>query len=214
MKNLIALSLCVASLALWAGAAAPIITNITMVGATPRFGVQSGLVITNQIQYCTSLSQTNWVVLTNLVVAQSPYWFSDVAAPASPQRFYRVLAVYPPPPSDMALIPAGSFTMGNCMATNEGDGFELPLHTVYVSAFYADKHEVTKSLWDTVYQWATNHGYSFDYSDSGQGKANNHPAHSMRWYDTAKWCNARREKEGRTPAYYTDAGLSARYRTG
>ena len=34
------------------------------------------------------------------------------------------------------------------------------------------------------------------------------------WYDCVKWCNARSEKEGRTPAYYTDAGLSVRYRTG
>ena len=29
-----------------------------------------------------------------------------------------------------------------------------------------------------------------------------------------KWCNARSEKEGKTPAYYTDAGLATRYRTG
>jgi formylglycine-generating enzyme required for sulfatase activity len=34
------------------------------------------------------------------------------------------------------------------------------------------------------------------------------------WYDCVKWCNARSEKEGKTPAYYTDAGLSVRYRTG
>ena len=36
----------------------------------------------------------------------------------------------------------------------------------------------------------------------------------MTWYDAVKWCNARSEKEGKTPAYYTDAGLSVRYRTG
>ena len=64
-----------------AQAAAPVITNITMIGATPRFGVQGDLGITNQIQYCTNLSQTNWVVLTNLLVAQSLYWFVDVTAP-------------------------------------------------------------------------------------------------------------------------------------
>ena len=29
-----------------------------------------------------------------------------------------------------------------------------------------------------------------------------------------KWSNARSEKEGKTPAYYTDAGLGVRYRTG
>jgi formylglycine-generating enzyme required for sulfatase activity len=112
-------------------------------------------------------------------------------------------------PSGMALIPAGSFTMGDSL---DGSSYALPLHDVYVSGFYMDRYEVTKALWDEVYQWATNHGYSFEYG--AQGKANNHPAHSMTWYDAVKWCNARSEKEGRTPAYYTDAGLSARYRTG
>ena len=86
-----AVSIGLGALALGAGvtvqAAAPVITNITMVGAAPRFGVHSDLGITNQIQCCTNLSQTNWVVLTNLLVAQSPYWFVDVAAPPASQRF-------------------------------------------------------------------------------------------------------------------------------
>ena len=90
------------SLGLWAlalgvtvavQAAAPVITNITMVGATPRFGVHSDLGITNQIQCCPNLSQTNWGVLTNVLVAQSPYWFVDVAAPPASQRFYRVVVL-------------------------------------------------------------------------------------------------------------------------
>jgi formylglycine-generating enzyme required for sulfatase activity len=115
-------------------------------------------------------------------------------------------------PSGMALIPAGSFTMGNCMGSSEGYSDELPLHTVYVSAFYMDKNLVTKSLWDTVYQWAIAHGYTFDYA--GSGKAANHPVQTIDWYDCVKWSNARSEKEGKTPAYYTDAGLSVRYRTG
>src|SRR5208283_3362234 len=76
--------------------------------------------------------------------------------------------------SGMALIPAGSFTMGDSL---DGDGSALPLHTVYVSAFYMDKYDVTKSLWDSVYQWATNHGYSFDYA--GSGKAANHPVQTI-----------------------------------
>ena len=83
--------------ALWtctaAQAAAPIITNITMVGTAPRFAVQSDLGITNQIQCCTNLSQTNWVALTNLLVTQSPYWFVDVAASPASERFYQVVAL-------------------------------------------------------------------------------------------------------------------------
>jgi formylglycine-generating enzyme required for sulfatase activity len=115
-------------------------------------------------------------------------------------------------PLGMALIPAGSFTMGNCMDPGEGWSDELPLHTVYVSAFYMDKYLVTKSLWDTVYQWAIAHGYTFD--NAGSGKASTHPVQTIDWYDCVKWCNARSEKEGRAPAYYTDVGLSVRYRTG
>ena len=120
--------------------------------------------------------------------------------------FFRLTA------SDIVLIPAGNFTMGNCMSSSEGWSGELPLHTVYVSAFYMDRYEVTKALWDEVYQWAIAHGYMFDHP--GSGKASAHPVQTIDWYDCVKWCNARSEKESRTPAYYTDAALSVRYRTG
>jgi formylglycine-generating enzyme len=194
--------------------AVPVITNITMFGATPRFGVHSDLGITNQVQYCTNLSQSNWVVLTNQLVAQSPYWFVDVAAPPASQRFYRVLALGTNslPPDGMALISAGSFTMGNCMDPSEGYSQELPLHTVYVSAFYMDKYPVTKSLWDTVKGWNGGNGYSYDYA--GSGKAGTHPVQLIDWYDCVKWCNARSELEGLTPAYYTDSGLTVVYKSG
>ena len=38
--------------------------------------------------------------------------------------------------------------------------------------------------------------------------------HSVNWYDVVKWCNARSEKEGRVPAYYTDAAQTEVYRLG
>jgi formylglycine-generating enzyme required for sulfatase activity len=115
------------------------------------------------------------------------------------------------PPSGMVLIPAGSFTMGNCMDPSEGNTDELPLHTVYVSAFYMDKYDVTKALWDSVYQWAIVHGYTFD--NPGSGKASTHPVQTIDWYDCVKWCNARSEKEGRVPAYYTSAAQTTGYRS-
>ena len=98
---------------------------------------------------------------------------------------------------DMAYIPGGSFLMGDTFG--EGYPAELPVHSVYVSGFYMGKHEVTKALWDEVYNWATNHNFSFD--NSGSGKAANHPVHTVSWYDCAKWCNARSEMEDRTPCY-------------
>jgi formylglycine-generating enzyme required for sulfatase activity len=114
----------------------------------------------------------------------------------------------PVAPTGMALIPAGSFTMGY----NLDYSWALPLRTVQVSGFYMDKYEVTKALWDSVYVWGVAHGYSFD--NAGLGKASNHPVHTINWYDMVKWCNARSEKEGRSPAYYTSASLTTVYRTG
>lgn len=199
-----------------AQAAAPVINNIAMV---PRLTISSDLGITNQIQYTINVAQPTWITLTNLVVTQSPYWFVDIAAPPAPVRFYRVLGAgtNATPPTDMVLIPAGAFIRGDTMGFDtyaDGPPGELPTNTITVSAFYMDKYEVTKALWDTVYTWATNHGYSFEWSASG--KAANHPAQSMMWYDAVKWCNARSEMELRTPAYYTNEAQTtvAVYRSG
>ncbi len=110
---------------------------------------------------------------------------------------------------DMAFIPAGPFTMGS----DEYPGYgEQPIHTVQVGGFCMDKYEVTKALWDEVYQWAITHGY--DFNNPGLGKAATHPVHTVSWYDTLKWCNARSEKEGRVPAYYTSAAQTGVYRSG
>ncbi len=127
-------------------------------------------------------------------------------------KYYQVMGEpkQPTVPTDMVLIPAGGFQMGDTFS--EGDSGELPVHTVYVSAFYMDRTEVTKAQWDEVYQWAIGHGYSFD--RAGSGKAANHPIQSINWYDAVKWCNARSEREGRACAYYTDPGLSQPYRSG
>jgi formylglycine-generating enzyme len=115
-------------------------------------------------------------------------------------------------PSGMVLIPAGSFTMGNCMDPGEGLSDELPVHTVYVSAFYMDRYEVTKMLWDEVKVWNGGNGYS--YENAGSGKAANHPVQTVNWRDCVKWCNARSQKEGRTPCYYNEAGWTTVYKTG
>jgi len=128
--------------------------------------------------------------------------------------FYRVVskAGPVPPSSSRVLIPAGSLTMGNPFDPSEGWADERPVHTVNVSAFNIDDHEVTYALWDEVYQWALAHGYSFD--NPGKGKAANHPVQQVNWYDCVKWCNARSEKEERVPAYYTSAAKTSVYRTG
>jgi formylglycine-generating enzyme required for sulfatase activity len=114
------------------------------------------------------------------------------------------------PPSGMPLIPAGSFTMGDTLG--DGEAYELPAHTVYVSAFYMEKNLVSYVLWQQVYQWATSHDYVFDHA--GSGKAPNHPVQTVSWHDAVKWCNARSEMEGLTPCYYYDASQTMIYRSG
>jgi len=134
---------------------------------------------------------------------------------------------------DMVLIPAGPFAMGNCMKPVkpkildrvkafvkrqpqppllDDNPNELPVHTVMVSAFYIDRYEVTKEKWDEVYNWAITNGYEFDHP--GRGTAPDHPVHTVNWYDCVKWCNARSEKEGLTPCYYTTAAQTEVYRIG
>ena len=122
----------------------------------------------------------------------------------------------------MVLIPAGSFQMGGI--AGEGEANELPAHAVTLSAFYLEKYEVSWDLWAEVYDWATANGYTFDtaygsHSDtleSGSVEAGQWPIQNVPWYDVVKWLNARSEKDGRTPVYYTDATQTTAtiYRTG
>lgn len=126
-------------------------------------------------------------------------------------EFYRmrIRAVEPTPvPANFALIPAGAFTMGDSL---DGVG-DAPARTVTLDAFYMEKYEVTKAKWDDVRTWALSNGYS-DLAE-GAGKASNHPVQRVSWYDIAKWCNSRSQKEGLTPVYYTDDAQTAIYKTG
>ena len=109
----------------------------------------------------------------------------------------------------MALIPAAPFTMG---ATGGDSAPGATTISVNVSTFYMDVNLVSWSQWQSVYYWAKDHGYS-DLA-AGAGKGANHPVHTVDWYDSVKWCNARSEQAGKPAVYFTDAGLTAVYPTG
>jgi formylglycine-generating enzyme required for sulfatase activity len=131
-----------------------------------------------------------------------------VMAPLTPpHQFYRLSNTVP---LGFARIPAGSFAMGNTF-NGEGNADEKPVHTVVVSEFYLERFEVTWEVWAAVYAWAMNQGYTFDRTGAGSA---DRPVNAVNWYDAVKWCNARSEREGRVPAYYTDATHAVVYRTG
>ena len=94
-------------------------------------------------------------------------------------------------------------------------GFGTPSYSsydIFTSAFFMDKFEVSKSVWDTVYNWAITNGYNF--SNGGTATGPTHPVTGISWYDAVKWCNARSQKEGLTPVYYTDAVRTQVYKAG
>ncbi len=118
------------------------------------------------------------------------------------------LGTSPPAPPGMAYIPAGPFQMGDNL---DGDAGAMPVHTVQVDGFFMDKTEVTKELWQAVQSWGNANGYSIN---GGSFNGNGHPVQTITWYDMVKWCNARSQKEGLTPCYYTDAAQTAIYKSG
>ncbi|NDV61074.1 formylglycine-generating enzyme family protein [Puniceicoccales bacterium CK1056] len=81
---------------------------------------------------------------------------------------------------------------GTLVSSNELNG-------TVVDTFYIGKHEVTWGEWQEVRVWATANGY--DSYSVGAGCAEDHPVHSVSWYDVVKWCNAKSEQEGLTPVY-------------
>ena len=185
MKNrATVMKLSLGALALWTGlaahAAAPVITSFSGNGVLVCSNLAPGSVAT--VEWASSVTgpwTNNWAGLDAVTVD------SNGKIQVSVPMFYRVRGTNSAP-SGMVLIPAGSFTMGDANDGN-ADG-DAPTHTVNVSAFYMDTNLVTYTLWTNVYQWAANHGYSFDYA--GSGKATTHPVQTIDWYDCVKWCKA------------------------
>jgi len=119
--------------------------------------------------------------------------------------------ITPPPPFGMAYIPAGTFQMGDSFYESGNSSDELPVHNVQVSAFFMDVNLVSGMAWEIVQSWGIGHGYDIS---AGSWNYFGHPVYAVSWYDCIKWCNARSEKEGLTPVYYTDDAQTLVYHTG
>jgi sulfatase modifying factor 1 len=184
--------------------------QITNLGIAPAAGGQSLL-------YWQASAITNYILQSTTNLA-APGWNTEkypvpvaacLVSNFTPAKFFRL--VYTNPPAGMALIPAGTFLMGN--SVGDGGMNDARPTNIYVSAFFMDTNVVTWNVWQAVYILATTFsGYGFD--NPGAGNGANYPVESVNWYDCVKWCNARSQEAGLTPCYYTDAGFTQLYKTG
>jgi hypothetical protein len=75
--------------------------------------------------------------------------------------------------------------------------------------FQIGKYEVTWSEWSRVRTWASANGY--DIGNAGGSVGDQYPVVLLNWYHCVKWCNAKSQMEGFTPAYTVDGQV---YKTG
>gem|GEM_PF-1314614 len=142
-----------------------------------------------------STNLITWITISNVSAKATLSLPKDTQLPTC---FFRIRSTTQ---QDMVTIPAGTN-----IGTDPDDGAYALTNE---SAFYMDATEVTKAQWDGVYNWAVTNGYGFD--NAGTGKAADHPVVKVNWYDCVKWCNARSQKEGRTPCYTVSNTI---YKTG
>ena len=182
--------------------------------------------ITNGVlQSATNLAAPNWVALSNVVTGTVSN--SVAVTNTALAGFFRLhLSTNSTSSSSgkgpsgavtsgMALIPAGTFTIGD---TLDGATDAIPT-SVTVSGFYLDTNLVSYGQWQTVYGYAATNGYYFYQSTSNglyvaDGKGTNYPVETVDWYDCVKWCNARSAQAGLAPVYYTDAGFTQVFTNG
>ncbi|HEV2318763.1 MAG TPA: SUMF1/EgtB/PvdO family nonheme iron enzyme [Verrucomicrobiae bacterium] len=192
---------------------APIIVSLSPTGVLICTNLQPASVDT--VESSASFigpSGNQWSALSQWV-ADSNGRVQATVPVTNPLAFFRVVELPPPTftADGMALVPAGSFTMGD----SSGDGIPDAIPTnVALSAFYMDTNLVSYGQWRTIFGYATNVGYTFDNIGSAKNNATNQPVQSINWYDAVKWCNARSQKAGLMPVYYTDSALTLIYTNG
>jgi len=110
---------------------------------------------------------------------------ADSKPPSSPAQASAIAQLKEPDSkTDMILIPAGRFMMGD---KEEADA---PLHEVAVSAFYLDKYLVTQEQYEQVLA-----------ENPSRWKGGKNPVEQVRWSDAVKFCNGRSRLERLQPCY-------------
>jgi sulfatase modifying factor 1 len=117
----------------------------------------------------------------------------------------------PPEPEGLALIPGGTFLLGN-PDEEMGRILQEPLREVTLDSFWLQQTPVTHAQWTEIRDWALRNGYP-DLPPGAKGSHNDDrnrpldPVTKVSWYDAAKWLNAWSEREGLRPVYRLDGKI-------
>lgn len=123
---------------------------------------------------------------------EAPAKTAAVAKSAAPAKAPTPAPPPPPPiPDDMALVPAGTFTMG---ADDEGEQDERPAHKVTLEAFLLDKLEVTNGDYNACVKAGVCRAYrgdvakSMKYGSEREFRGDRQPVVGVSWFDAKKYC--------------------------
>ena len=189
------------------------ITAIRHTGASVELKLKGAAGDTYRVDRSPTMAAGTWTSTgTTLNTTGAEQTITVPTAAVGGKEFFR-LAFVPASIPGFVFIPGGSFRMGDQSTSTPKEGLpnERPVIEVELSGFHLKTTEVTKDEWDAGKTYATGAGYTFT-ANAGDGKAGNHPVHSVNWYDVVKWCNARSEQDGLEPCYYTTSAQI--YRTG
>ncbi len=92
--------------------------------------------------------------------------------------------IQPESGGEMVLVPAGSFTMGDCCTD------DAPSHQVTLSTFYIDKYPVTQELYEKVMG-----------VNPSKHKNPTNPVERTQWTEAVRFCNKCSERDGLMPCY-------------
>ena len=188
-------------------------TSLCRCSGWPSIQTYAGLTITGAVgkvytvQYTTDLAQSNdWRAAGIVQLPGSPHLWVDTTAPATGRRFYRAVEG----PTNLAWIPAGTFTMGspsNEVERWEGEGPQTVV--TLTRGFFMGKYEVTQGEYLAV---MGNNPSSFRNGVNGSNSGGTgstitnelcHPVEEVTWNDAANYCVVLTEQErlaGRMPA--------------
>jgi hypothetical protein len=175
--------------------------NLTATGGKPpyTFSIKAGstlpgnLTLTSNKIIGTPTTAGTYTFTLNVTDSQSPQ--------QSAERVFNL--VVESNFTDMVSVPSGNLPSTSGLGNQTVENFQI------------GRCEVTWGEWKSVRDWAvSNKGYGLAGAGGTEpaGSADNFPVVNVNWYEVLKWCNAKSEKEGKTPFYRNGDGTT--YKTG